>query len=83
MGKGTGILKVRKGRKFYICTSLLTTGTQNSSGSQDKQELCFGSKNELKYLICLKEGPSLENAYMSLLYAHCTMSSCQIQSHVI
>ena len=68
MGKGTEILKVRKGRKLYICTSLLTTGTKNSSGSQDKQELCFGSKNELKYLICLKQGPSLEITFVCLLY---------------
>ena len=36
MDKGTEILKVRKGRKFYICTSLLTTGTLSSYKIQTK-----------------------------------------------
>ena len=38
-----------------------------------------GPKIELKYLICHKQGPSLENMYTSLLSAHnCTISSCEI-----
>ena len=46
-----------------------------SQKSQDKQ---MGHEIELKYLICHKQRPSLENMYTSLLSAHCTTSSCQI-----
>ena len=34
----------------------------------------MGPKLELKYLICRKQGPSLENMYTSLLSAYCTSS---------